>query len=523
MEATSKLAESIIFNLACELISIKTFYPTKRRLSPDKTIGSSKLWFTLVAAFFLSPWFANAASESACRQLYAEVDRSIAQAGVRDAQETMIKGFPYLRTNRFLASLVSEADTQEQFEFLLTQMIALDRHARKIELSNLPAVQRPPVDRIASEVAPDQPTLAAALQNCSKILLAVDLAHTGAIKKNIHVPARYSLMRRLFGLYPITAIPFARGIRKFQAEMTQSYAKNLSDVIDKANVTVYAAPPTSAIDVAKILGDASKNPLRIPLPTDEQLAQLFARFAPNFAVDSKGEFDRPGAVTLGDDGRSRIDAESAKIYTLASHVKFAGQTLLQLNYTIWFSERPKKGTFDMLGGALDGVMWRVTLAPNGEPLLYDTIHPCGCYHLFFPTAHLKARPPHPSLQEHAYVPQTAPHLGAGERPTLWIESATHYVVRVTNDLPAASAQYEFADYDQLRSLAKNDGTRQSLFRSDGLVKGSERGERVLFWPMGIASAGAMRQWGHHATAFVGMRHFDDADLIDKAFEPATSE
>jgi hypothetical protein len=35
--------------------------------------------------------------------------------------------------------------------------------------------------------------------------------------------------------------------------------------------------------------------------------------------------------------------------------------------------------------------------------------------------------------------------------------------------------------------------------------------------MGIASAGAMRQWGRHATAFVGRRHFDDADLFEKRF------
>ena len=27
-----------------------------------------------------------------------------------------------------------------------------------------------------------------------------------------------------------------------------------------------------------------------------------------------------------------------------------------------------------------------------------------------------------------------------------------------------------------------------------------------------------RQWGRHATAFVGRRHFDDADLMEKRFE-----
>ncbi len=31
------------------------------------------------------------------------------------------------------------------------------------------------------------------------------------------------------------------------------------------------------------------------------------------------------------------------------------------------------------------------------------------------------------------------------------------------------------------------------------------------------SAGAMRQWGRHATAFVGRRHFDDANLFEKRF------
>ena len=36
--------------------------------------------------------------------------------------------------------------------------------------------------------------------------------------------------------------------------------------------------------------------------------------------------------------------------------------------------------------------------------------------------------------------------------------------------------------------------------------------------MGIPNAGAMRQWGHHATAFVGRRHFDDARLLENSFE-----
>jgi hypothetical protein len=36
--------------------------------------------------------------------------------------------------------------------------------------------------------------------------------------------------------------------------------------------------------------------------------------------------------------------------------------------------------------------------------------------------------------------------------------------------------------------------------------------------MGIPSPGAMRQWGHHATAFVGRRYFDDPHLFEKTFD-----
>jgi hypothetical protein len=37
--------------------------------------------------------------------------------------------------------------------------------------------------------------------------------------------------------------------------------------------------------------------------------------------------------------------------------------------------------------------------------------------------------------------------------------------------------------------------------------------------MGVPDPGAMRQWGRHATAFVGRRHFDDPFLIERYFEP----
>jgi hypothetical protein len=458
------------------------------------------------------------ASDADCRQFYEAVDQAIAQNHVRDSQEALVKGYPYLRSSRFTSSLVREANNDEQIDALLQLMMDNDRRARQAELNNLPAKSSAMLEQRQQNLFPDQPNILAALNGCANRLRDTDRIHWDAIKPRIHSPQRYSLLKRLFGFYPFTAIPFSRGIRKFQADMTQTYAEELSQVVSENSVGFYVPQPLEAIDVEAILRDASNNPLKIPQPSPAQLAQLFNYFAPNFAIENRGDFDRPGAVNWNDRDQIGIDPAAVTIYTLASHTKFDGQNLLQLNYMIWFSERPKKASFDMLGGKLDGLIWRVTLAADGKPLLYDSIHPCGCYHLFFPTEKLRAKPAHASLQEHAYIPQAAPRLGSGERSTIWIQSATHYLVRVTNDVPQSATPYTFADYDQLRSLPKGDGTKRSMFRPDGLIEGTERGERVLFWPMGIASPGAMRQWGHHATAFVGMRHFDDSDLIDKAFE-----
>jgi hypothetical protein len=169
----------------------------------------------------------------------------------------------------------------------------------------------------------------------------------------------------------------------------------------------------------------------------------------------------------------------------------------------------------------------VTLAPDGEPLVYDSMHPCGCFHMFFPTPRADPVPAPGSAMEWMFAPQSLPVVEEGERPVVRVATRTHYVERVgmtrERDFDARYALRDYdelralRDYDELRALPRPGGGRQSIFGPDGLIPGTERAERFLFWPMGIASAGAMRQWGRHATAFVGRRHFDDADLLEKRF------
>jgi hypothetical protein len=102
-----------------------------------------------------------------------------------------------------------------------------------------------------------------------------------------------------------------------------------------------------------------------------------------------------------------------------------------------------------------------------------------------------------------------------------VASGSHYLQRVVVSGQAPGAQpYELRHERELRALPLSGGGVASLYRADGIVPGTERGERWLFWPMGVREAGAMRQWGRHATAFVGRRHFDDPRLLDRAFQRA---
>ena len=166
---------------------------------------------------------------------------------------------------------------------------------------------------------------------------------------------------------------------------------------------------------------------------------------------------------------------------------------------------------------MDGVVIRVTLGADGAPLVYDTMHPCGCYHMFFPTALVKSLPAPPGREEWAFVPAVLPALRAAQRVVVRVASRTHYVTGIRADSADTGVAYRLVDDNGLRALPAADQVRRSAFGPDGIVPGTERGERFLLWPMGIDNPGAMRQWGTHATAFIGRRHFDDAYLLEQRF------
>lgn len=340
----------------------------------------------------------------------------------------------------------------------------------------------------------------------------------------------YSDLAQTFGVFPLTSIPVSIGWENWKKKHLPIFRQPIGKLVARGRIVEWGPPPAFKSlnhDQVRARVERSRDAaLGIPEPRSRVLKQLFETFAPIWQVDVVGHYDYAGHPEWTDGGASiRINPSKPSVFTHISHVIHDGQILLQLNYAIWFQARPRSGPLDLLGGHLDGVIWRVTLGRDGRPLIYDTIHACGCYHLLFPVRNgplanslhigreLKERP---AVLPGPKAPRT------GQRIVLRLASGSHYLLGIAVAGPRQNASqpswYHLIDGDVLRSLPLSPSQKRSLFGPNGLVAGTERLERFLLWPTGVKSPGALRQWGRHAIAFAERRHFDDPLLFKKIFK-----
>lgn len=447
----------------------------------------------------------TARSTRECRAFFAQTDARIADAGVRDGGAARIAGYPYLRADRFLASFAADAADGAAFDAWVGRLRARDLESRRAELRNLGA--------------PDAESLLARSADCGAQLARLELArpeHRADLRERVRVKDDYSLTARALGLYP-AAVPFLNlGIRGYHEEVRSDYAKPLAALDSPGPLTVWAPERggAQAADAGALLAAAPRDALGIPRLDAAQQRRLAEQHAPTFWIETGGDYDLPGTPRFAD-GRPGLDSAQPVVYYHSEYTRLGDAVLPVLVYVVWFSERPPQKALDAYAGALDGLIWRVVLDPQGRPLTYDTIHPCGCYRYYFPAQPLQRIARGGFWQEPVLFPQA-------EVPAaplaLRVQSQTHYLRRV---VPADVAQgerrsYALRPYAELLTLPDGTATR-SLFGPDGLVDGTERGERWWLWITGVPEPGAMRQWGRHATSFVGRSHFDDARFLEQNF------
>jgi hypothetical protein len=437
-----------------------------------------------------------------CARLFADLDQRVDRANARDAEAHRIDGFPYLRVDRFSAALGTRAGVEPQRRAWLKRLAELDDAGRATELANAGL----PGDDLA---------------RCRVLLLTEDAASIADLRARAQVADDYSTLSRVAGLYPLTRLAFAAGIKRWQEATLVAFSTPLSELPVRGKLVRFELAGAAPAVAMPMPTDA----LGVPILSAFDRKALLQRHAPVLEIDVAGPFDRPGTVVLDAADQPVVDPAAPLAYARVAHALLEGRPHLQLVYTFFFTERPPRGAFDPVAGRLDGLVWRVTLGVDGTPVVYDSIHPCGCYHLFFPTDRVTPRPAEDSLDEGMFAPQALAVPTADQAVVLRIESGTHYLQRVSYGRRGdADVRYWLDDDRHLTVLARSAGGTRSAYGSDGLMAGSERGERYFFWPMGIESAGQLRQWGRHATAFVGRRHFDDPMLLDSYFvlRPAPS-
>ncbi len=459
-----------------------------------------------------------------CRDFLESFDRGVVSVNGQDIQTVAVPHFPGFRVNRFFASFRSQLLDEVALRQWLQAMAQLAVIGRQLEYQNLSTA----LQNSLLMAVPVKPSMRESLQTCATVLVDNVIHHVALqrqLQANISVPDNYSLTKRIIGVYPISSLAVALGVNKLHQETAKKFQRPLDEIPLKGKLSFYGPPITIPSVFPKINGATQKtdkeNALGMPLYTISQWQSLWERHAPILAIDTISSDDRIGSPIWLNSNESAIDMNVPAAYQKVSYARMNKKILVQLNYIFWFPARSSKGRFDIYAGKFDGLIWRVTLAQDGQALIYDSVHHCGCYHKFYPTEHMQA---HSNINQGFEPPVIAQYVASqkqDERVLLRISHATHFIERVllTNENDIRwDVEYRFVTYQKLRSLALPTGEAKSFFNYNGLVSGSERPERWLLWPMGVRSPGAMRQWGTQAIAFIGKRHFDDPYLIDKFFK-----
>jgi hypothetical protein len=450
-----------------------------------------------------------------CAAVVETVHDAVVEAGVSNAAAVSVAGAPFLRANRFLSAMAERVRTPEQVAAWAGWMRQVDRSSRPGEIAALNRAER---RRLAQDIgaSPTAASISDRYETCAEALLSAALSQNGfddRLREKVSVPDEYVLGYRIFGLYPLAAMPVASLTRRSYRTFLSWHRSPPEKLPVSGQLTAYAAKgarPEPILPETDVLG--------VPVPDAEQAAALLRFFAPVFLVDRTYEFDRPGAVALRD-GKPVIEDGPPAVYHYLSYTFFRGRPALQLNYVLWFGERGGQRAPRIEHGRLDGLTVRITLDREGRAVMADVMNNCGCYHFFLPAPGLVSGMREDPGSIEPLVADTLPEDFPRHPLTLRINAGWHQVDAVwAAPPPQGAVDYRLVPYRLLEALTAPNGQVESLFTPTGIAKGTARIEPLILFSMGIPDIGSMRQRGHHAIKLIGRAHFDDPYLLDRTFQ-----
>ncbi|WP_035024666.1 hypothetical protein [Enterovibrio calviensis] len=427
--------------------------------------------------------------------------------GVEDARDYALPyhydpRFPHLAFDRLSASLAhSLTDEASRVEWLgYVSKLGQDQLATLLALA-----------------ANIEDTKRVVLTQCQQALTK-DSADNDAFWQSIQehaptIPTAYQHWKRVLGAYPIASIVAQSRIEQEQAHIQADFGRPLAHPFSYSETR----SRLSSGQIEKMMAKASQpSELNWPMLSEAQSQQLLNHYSPIVTVETLSQDDLPGALELDNHSKPIVNTERPLIYRSVSYTRFDGEILPQLNYVLWFKARTAKGAFDPYAGELDAINLRLTLDKHGAPLIFDSIHQCGCFHMVYalnPTLRFTKSDDERPIESDLPAPTSNARLAVS------LTGGDHMInhVSFTDNIPA-SIELEPRQLQLLFTLKTPDGEIKSPFNRHGVIDASARGERWFLWPFGVRSPGAMRQQGAHAIAFVGERHFDDAFLFDELLE-----
>ncbi len=208
---------------------------------------------------------------------------------------------------------------------------------------------------------------------------------------------------------------------------------------------------------------------------------LITKYAPAFIVENyQHAYNRIGTPTasIAPDGQEviSIDPDIATIYTRVDTFKTLRGSYTNLLYRIHFEQVPS----GLIKGKNVGLLFIITLDQDNRPLLYTSVHTCGCYLAFVPTT---------AMPEEFYPEQwrVGRQKVYGENlparlnikgnpytltPTFLIKDSSHRVKDIFLQEPNANyIQLKTQPFSALDNLPRDSGATTSFFETTGPRQG----------------------------------------------------
>ena len=177
-----------------------------------------------------------------------------------------------------------------------------------------------------------------------------------------------------------------KAIATHQADVLKRFSGELPATTDKAPLKLWAAKPVEDLSlIAKGYGNAIPDELGVPALIDSQWRAFAEMHAPALWIETAAARDQPGTPIVAKDGALTVDPAQPRMHYQITFTRLGGKPLAEINYFIWFAGR------DGNTGALDSLIWRVTLDAQAQPLVYESVNASGRDHLWFAAQPLKRR------------------------------------------------------------------------------------------------------------------------------------